>query len=66
MIHMIFDNLRSIHCSTALLEILDWDEESVDLITKQLTEYFEKNHDKDPEAIKKDLSMLFDKRVCIY
>ena len=65
MIKQIFDGLRSINFETAILEIVDWDEDAQKEIIETLSLYFQNNaKDKMPDQVKKDLAFLFSKEIC--
>ena len=64
MINLVFDNLRSTHYETELLEALNWDEEECQKVLKDLSLYVERFAEtKPPDQIKADLEKLFSKEV---
>ena len=64
MIKQIFDNLRSIHFETELMEALNWDSDEVKKSLDKLSNYFE-NIDSTATVsnVKKELDLLFPKNI---
>ena len=64
MINFVFDNLRSTHYETELLEVLNWDDEECEKVLKELSLYFEHfSETKPPDQVKADLEKIFPKQV---
>ena len=58
-----FNQLKSIHFETALLELLEWDENELNDVLKKLTEYFSVCTKNDLDLVKVDLSHIFNEDI---
>ena len=64
MIKLIFDQLKSIHFHTALLEATGWDDNAAKVIMKKLEEYFNQAEVTSIDKVKNDLKNIFEENIC--